>query len=316
MLHYVNKDAFLIHSGDSRGENGDEGGSNKWQLLLNYCFGRPDESSLLLCPNTNAILINHCSSRKKQCGPKGPNAEYRWSTGWEPRSDEFRKMTVEELSKQPERGLSMEIVALRDIKPGEEVYMDYGVEWENAWEEHVANWRPPTENRHSFVTAKEANEQEGLELLVTEDLRKVQDLSHLFTGCLFKPTRIDKSKVWEEENSSWERLEDEELLALYGSDGSIYTGDYQSHTDHDYWPCSVIAQDGADTYTVRIHQSKEHRRELWARNDLPRFLTKYPRESVRYFVHPFDNDQNLPGVFRYPIHIRDEIFPQQWKNLV
>ena len=48
------------------------------QLLTNYCFG-DDESSLLLCPASNANLINHCSSRLKRteghCDPKqGPNA--------------------------------------------------------------------------------------------------------------------------------------------------------------------------------------------------------------------------------------------------
>ena len=48
------------------------------QLLLNYCFSNP-HSTVLLCPTTNAVLINHCSKRTKQCGPQGPNADYRWS---------------------------------------------------------------------------------------------------------------------------------------------------------------------------------------------------------------------------------------------
>lgn len=48
------------------------------QLLLNYCFSNP-HSTVLLCPTTNAVLINHCSIRTKQCGPNGPNADYRWS---------------------------------------------------------------------------------------------------------------------------------------------------------------------------------------------------------------------------------------------
>jgi hypothetical protein len=43
------------------------------QLLINYCFSHP-ESTLLLCPDTQAELINHCSTRKQQCGRKGPNA--------------------------------------------------------------------------------------------------------------------------------------------------------------------------------------------------------------------------------------------------
>ena len=55
------------------------------QLLLNYCFGH-SESTLLLCPDTQAVLINHCSKRTKECGRKGPNAGIRWSRGWDPTS--------------------------------------------------------------------------------------------------------------------------------------------------------------------------------------------------------------------------------------
>ena len=51
-----------------------------FQLMLNYCFG-DFSTSLLLCPSTNALLMNHCSHRRigeGQCGDKGPNAEVRY----------------------------------------------------------------------------------------------------------------------------------------------------------------------------------------------------------------------------------------------
>jgi hypothetical protein len=92
------------------------------QLLLNYCFGHP-ESTLLLCPDTNAILINHCSTRTRDCGDEqGPNAEIRWSTGWDTSDTEaFLNMTIEQLGEHTDRGLSMEVAALRDLAPGDEV---------------------------------------------------------------------------------------------------------------------------------------------------------------------------------------------------
>ena len=37
----------------------------------------------------------------------------------------------------------MEVIATRDIQPHEEVLMDYGAEWEEAWDEHVMNYQPP-----------------------------------------------------------------------------------------------------------------------------------------------------------------------------
>jgi hypothetical protein len=88
-------------------------------LLLNYCFGH-SQSSMLMCPMTSAMLINHCSNRSKECGPKGPNAKVRWSSGWDPESHRWRNRTLDEIDHNDGRILSLEIVALRDIAPDEE----------------------------------------------------------------------------------------------------------------------------------------------------------------------------------------------------
>ena len=46
------------------------------QLLLNYCFGHKN-STILLCPTTNAIFVNHCSKNiDSDCSP---NAVFKWS---------------------------------------------------------------------------------------------------------------------------------------------------------------------------------------------------------------------------------------------
>ena len=111
LLQIMDRDALALWDDDS-GERVND------QLLLNYCFGHP-ESTLLLCPNTQAVLINHCSRRKENCGPNGPNAAIRWSRGWDPTSDSWRKMSLEEISQQSGRGLAFEVYALRGIQPGE-----------------------------------------------------------------------------------------------------------------------------------------------------------------------------------------------------
>jgi SET domain-containing protein len=36
-----------------------------------------------------------------------------------------------------------EFVALRDIQEGEEILINYGQEWQDAWDAHVAKWTPP-----------------------------------------------------------------------------------------------------------------------------------------------------------------------------
>jgi hypothetical protein len=45
------------------------------QVLMNYCFGNI-QSKLLLCPQSTAAYINHCSLRSEShCGPDGPNVK-------------------------------------------------------------------------------------------------------------------------------------------------------------------------------------------------------------------------------------------------
>lgn len=110
LLQIMDRDALVLFDEETGARVND-------QLLLNYCFAHP-ESSMLLCPDTQAVLINHCSKRTKECGKQGPNAAIRWSRGWDPTSDDWRKKTFEELSKEPGRGLAFEVYALRDIQPG------------------------------------------------------------------------------------------------------------------------------------------------------------------------------------------------------
>ncbi len=97
-----------------------------YQLLLNYCFGN-SQSDLILCPQTNVILVNHCSTRREefQCSDgKGPNARMQWAGAWDPSTNVWLGKSIEEIKKltaEGSRGLSLELVATRDIMPGEEV---------------------------------------------------------------------------------------------------------------------------------------------------------------------------------------------------
>ena len=100
------------------------------QLLINYCFGHED-SSMVLCPATNANLINHCSMRMNEqvgeCNPaKGPNAILRWATEFDPETSDWLKQsitTIDKRIKKGRRGLSFEVVALRNIAADEEIFL-------------------------------------------------------------------------------------------------------------------------------------------------------------------------------------------------
>ena len=96
-----------------------------------------------------------------------------------------------------------------------------------------------------------------------------------------------------------------------------------------FWPCSVLAKEenaenksnnnnDNNKYTVRIYPSDYHHQQYHRMQDIAKHLLvkNYPRESIRFFtVPPNQGDQHLSTAFRHHIEIRDEIFPNQWKNL-
>lgn len=308
MIHVMDRHVLAIHD-----DNGKKVGD---QLLLNYCFGQKD-SILLLCPNTNAILINHCSHRSNcNCVP---NAEVRWSNGWDDTSDAWRKMSLYELAQQPFRGLDMDIVALRDIAPGEEVFLDYGLDWEDAWNAHLETWKPL---QPVFISAKDVNELDvPPDFMRQENLRDDTRHPHLFAGCQYWETKEDKKSQWKKKDPGWKNRTDLDILDTYGKDGSKFVGDYSKRHDKMYWPCLIFSptteqEENSGTYTVRIlqqHFGSTHTH--WHNNGLPRILTKYPRKSIHFFVRRGESDQTKPGVFRHFIGMPDNVFPQHWKNL-
>ena len=139
LLHLMDSDSIYIYPLDfddngkpSRNDDNDDFIGR--QLITNYCFGH-DESSMLLCPQTNALLINHCSTRYDYGGDcakynknddsslRGANAFIRWSD-WDVDTKSWLNMTMDEIVnqvKRGKRGLSFEVVASRDIYPGDEV---------------------------------------------------------------------------------------------------------------------------------------------------------------------------------------------------
>lgn len=312
LMQVVDKEALSLYDR--------EGNRVGTQLLMNYCFGH-NSTTMLLCPNTNAVLLNHCSLRTKECGETGPNAEYQWSSGWDPTSDEWRRKSIDEIAMEPRRGLAFEIVAIRDIAPGEEVFIDYGPEWEEAWARHAASWFPPPQPMGPWVSAKEANENGGkiLDQFVSGDPRLTVEHEYLFTACQYWPSSADENSVYTASPFDWEQMNDDDLLARFAGSGSSYgysgSRTYSRHRDGSHWPCTVIRPDGKDSYLVRIHQDPWKDTMPWHKTGVPRFLGWYPRSAIRYFVKPFHSDQHLPGVFRQPMGIREEVMPTHWRNL-
>ena len=303
----------------------------EWQLLLNYCLGHQN-TSLLLCPNTNAVLLNHCSDRRPDIHPCGkvhskPNAKYQWAK-WDKDTAVWLNLTVSEMKRQGGRGLSLDVVATRDIEEGEEVFVDYGLSWESAWDEHIKKWEPPVFKNKKWTTAKELNKSLGpLEFSRDLSAQYITNDSHdsLFTGCYYPyydDDYDDDEGTWsslEDENILWQDLPIDEAIQKYGADydASVFAIDENgTYSDGQFWPCVVVDKDEEqDNYIVRIIQSDFHEETIWEKKKLPNIIMNYPRSSIRHFYKPYKSDIHLPGVFRHYMELPDDLFPEIWKNL-
>ena len=105
------------------------------QLLYNYVFGHPESNMLLMPYGPQVTLINHGSLKSSA------NAYITWSKSDEMWNDHsLHDLSVADTMNQEYPVITMEVYAIRDIKEGEEILIDYGPEWEDAWAEYLKEY--------------------------------------------------------------------------------------------------------------------------------------------------------------------------------
>lgn len=317
------------------------------QLLLNYCYGHP-ESSLLLLPYGPVVnLINHGGKDrsnvklqwvKPEVGVVAPadveevDGDETADSGSSPLHHGHRLLhqTLPQMfagtSNVPSNdnsqhknptGLLLELVATRNIMEGEEILMDYGDAWEQAWEEHMKRFQSdeedekyPSHSHHGY--AHYWNEE--TEFLSTEE--ELLDASsssalprNLRTTCFYH-FHLD---VYEKAVLEKESLMDD--LVLKWSDVAT-NRDYQN-----LYPCRIVEREDnqkngnvPNRYTVILQNQESLTLETTER--IPENLTvmEVPRQAILISDHIQSTDQHLPDAFRHEIHIPNNVFPEIWKD--
>ena len=123
----------------------------KKQLLLNYMFGHPESSLLWLAATPLILAVNHAPHDEKV----QPNAKLQWhktdvypdTIDGKPLSRrqqfhhaELLEMDSNQVALKHGMGLMVDLVALREIGEDEEILIDYGKAWDDAWQEHKKTW--------------------------------------------------------------------------------------------------------------------------------------------------------------------------------
>lgn len=321
VLHIPNQTALDMYELDLLTGSRDITKPFSKQLILNYCFGHR-KSTLLLCPYTSpSAYINH--SRK-------PNARVVWADESTPNHNAFwLQENVEFLKQQEAIGLSLNFVATRDIKPGEEVFIDYGREWEKQWNKYAKEWKPPVDSDY-FVPAATLQNMAPLRTIFeqedepyppnlvfychTESFGATNDLAMGGPGL-----NLWGEGKWEHE---WSQMNDwyewgvsvrEKVRwtpkfpckIIYRSDEAAFDDD-GNNIGHRY---SAILLTAAD------YSQDDVRAETIISLNEQYTIHDIPRAAITVRDKMYTKNEFLDGSFRHSLHLPDDIFPKAWMNL-
>jgi len=239
------------------------------QLMLNYAYGHPS-TSLLFVPFSPVVnYINHSPT---------PNVELRWSSQM-PHPKWMNLITDEIVAESQKSGLMMEFVAVRDIEEGEEILLDYGRDWQAAWENHVNNWQAPLHGDKLQPVESYIDQTQ----LPTRDDWMVEPLaSNVMTLCW-----IDEDQL--------EYVNKEEFIWMNSTDTTSFG---------ELYLCTLISRyvvDGTFVYDADVKLEKG-----WRINGIH-------RRGIQVVGRPYTSNQYLRQSFRHEIHVPDNMIAEAWK---
>ena len=278
------------------------------QLLLNYCFGHP-QSDILLYPYTVGVnFVNHANGDD---GKYNANAELRWSNNPFHQSEWLTKSAAELLA-QSLTGLMLDLVATRDIRPGEEIFIDYGSAWTKAWEKHVKQWEP-VKDAESYAPSYVMNDVVDRIRTKEEQEKYGQYPDNLQTACFYK---YQDNAIQKKKHSQY----DSDGVTMIKWRPSVGIQELQFLR-----PCTILKRDedkerGASRYTVQMLNRPGNMtpvEERIPKEEVKRHIVEQvPRPAIRFVDKPYTTDQHLPNAFRHYIGLPEGMFPDAWMNKV
>ncbi len=237
--------------------------------------------------------INHDSMRT--------NVELRWSSSKQHDIHNPKQMTVDDVKRMRHAGLMLEFVATKSIQHGDEIFLNYGQTWEDAWYDHVQSWTPPVdfEKDHTLVYPY-------LYENVTEVIRTNAEQQTLpypesfFTSCYYN-YQPNKSKNAQPNAIRWNETKT---------------------TIHDEYlrPCMIL-----DRFEYNNGLTQEHLYTVGIQNRFGlnkkqrvkgrHIVSHVPRHAIRFSSKIYTTDQHLEGAFRHEIHVPEGIYPDAWLDL-
>jgi len=292
MIHFRRSDLHMYSH-----ESIDKGIEYKGeQLLLNYCYGHPD-SSLLLFPYSPVTALINTKLDKSMV-----NARIQWST-MPNHHNEWLDLSVEEVLSNQYAGLMMEFVATRDISKGDEIFIDYGHSWKQAWNSHLNQWYPPTSGIEDHERVEILNAEE--EIRTSEEQINDPYPSNVLMICFVPKTIWDvdiKDEIIPYKLSKEKTKQSEVAWSNHG--GML------RHIENSR-KCSIL-----DKYTENGNNKEVlYKATIESVRGGTIEVNGIPRLAIRFVDKANSADQyNITNAFRHEIGIPDDKFPRAWRD--
>jgi hypothetical protein len=294
LLHIPNRTALNMYEMDPYTGLRDTNRQIGMQLILNYCFGN-SKSSVILCPYTSpSAYINHSS--------KAPNAKIVWAKDSTPNHNaDWLQEDVKFLKTMNVIGLSIDFVATRDIQPGEEVFIDYGIQWEEAWNKYVKDWKPPRDADDYSAGAELQND-------LTMPLRTLDEQKEEpYAGNIVFYCHYDYFEGVDE--GPWEWAPEWEGHALYPCELTARHSRKDEDGNAMYYYSAVMLTDKEIPPDVKVYT-----RDVIPEGEI-HVMTSIPRSAVVVRDRMYSKDEYAVNAFRHEMMMPDDMFPETWMNL-
>ena len=296
------------------------------QLLLNYCYQHPS-AVLYLCPYGALVnLFNHNQTRA--------NVRPIWVPNGALGHNASLLHTNPQLIGAASPGLAWDYVATRSIEPGEELFIDYGDDWEAAWQRHVKEFdaaesteaeaatSTPTNRPHhphardpNYVSARDYNVREAGSVLRTPDemTDQLPYPGNLELHCLNElGDGVDPNHGVAQSNLT---AADAQELWTFENTGSPCR--ILERHPRDFDPTAVRDVDGSSSLQYRYTIELVHSTYNDETGEYTFYLVQVAnvdREAIRFMDVQYSTDLFLPTAFRHPIGIPEELFPEAWRG--
>jgi hypothetical protein len=245
--------------------------------------------------------VNYINHNRTQA-----NIRIRWAQDFAIAHDDriVQEGTIRELEQTKTSLVAFDYIATRDIQQGEELYLDYGNEWEDAWQEHVRTYQ--SAGPDGYASASSWNTHfDDMMLRTVEEQPFDPYPEHIQIRCHSKLMRKVNPKIRPPHKVQyvWERKDYGEpcrILDRFWEEGSYwYTVQLEIWPDED---------DDEDDQANKDETVDTEPMVTWIER------TDVPRSAIRFFDRPGTTDLHLPNAFRHAIYIPDDMFPEQWRD--